>query len=230
MIAQEQILRDLDKHASEFNFPVLDNVNVEIADARLTVFKSAKDWLLFFEVVGFSVPEVEFVDDVCAYGSCVYPEGFQGERIVLTGSPHKPIFDPTTGDCIADWTRWSVGINGKDLSFSPSCEDYAEAGIGISQPPGPGSIRGVDILRFLVHRLNHPFFASDDELLAFAPHCKNMLRFFQTTQWQHPDVAGGELPSQCQSIKSLIIALQDGDPNKFDPGVPNTHWRNWLDD
>jgi hypothetical protein len=41
-----QILKDLDKHAREFNFPVLDNAYVEFAAARLTAFRSDKDWLL----------------------------------------------------------------------------------------------------------------------------------------------------------------------------------------
>ena len=39
----KQILEDLDKHASEFSFPVLDNAHVEFAAARLTAFQGVQD-------------------------------------------------------------------------------------------------------------------------------------------------------------------------------------------
>jgi len=59
-----RILKDLDKHASEFNFPVLDNAYIELAAARLSAFQGVKDWLIIFEVLGFSTKEMEFVDDL----------------------------------------------------------------------------------------------------------------------------------------------------------------------
>jgi hypothetical protein len=66
-----QILQDLDKHAAEFNFPVLDNAYLEFASARVTAFRSIRDWVVVFEVRGFSIREIEFVDDLHAFGSCV---------------------------------------------------------------------------------------------------------------------------------------------------------------
>ncbi len=47
----KQILEDLDKHAFEFNFPMLDNAYVEYAAARLSAFRGIKDWLIVFEVL-----------------------------------------------------------------------------------------------------------------------------------------------------------------------------------
>ena len=37
----KQILEDLDKHAAEFNFPVLDNAYVEFGAGRLSAYLSA---------------------------------------------------------------------------------------------------------------------------------------------------------------------------------------------
>ena len=104
----KQILEDLDKHAKEFNFPVLDNAYVEFAGARLSAFRGARDWLIAFEVLGFSVKEVMFVNDLYAYGSCVAREGFISEQIPFTSTAENPLFDVETNECIADWSRWSI--------------------------------------------------------------------------------------------------------------------------
>lgn len=221
------MLQDLDKHAAEFNFPVLDNANVQIADTRLTVFRNGDTWAIFFDFVGFSVPETQFVDDIYAYGSCIYPEGIVGERIPLLGSAKRPLWNSITNECLADWASWTIVIGGEELSFNPTLDEYADAGIAITNPPGPGSIREIDILRFLVHRLGHNFFAPDDELLRFAAGCEHLSKFMVIEEWQHPDIAGDERPSQSVSIRSLLQAIAEGDPHLFDPGQANTHWKNW---
>ncbi|MGH9554617.1 MAG: DUF7003 family protein [Terriglobales bacterium] len=219
----------MDKHAAEFNFPALNNPCLEVADARLTAFRGRDQWVLFFEVVGFSSREIAFVDHVYAYGSsCVYPEGVKGERIVLTAVPGKPLFDPETNDCIADWARWSVLIEGREYEYAPSLAEYARAGLDISTPRGISSIREIEILRFLIHDLGHLFFATDDELLRLTPECRNSARFLQVTEWQHPDVISGERPSDSPGVSSVIHAIAAGDASLFDPGRPNTHWKYWL--
>jgi hypothetical protein len=113
----KQIFEDLDKHASEFNFPVLDNANVEFAAARLSAFQGGEDWLIVFEVLGFSTKEIEFVDDLYAFGSCVEREGFVGEEIPLRSSPEQPLFDAETNECIADWSHWSIRVGKEEMSL-----------------------------------------------------------------------------------------------------------------
>src|SRR5579885_559791 len=108
----DQILADLDKHASEFNFPVLDNAYVEFAAARLSAFRGTQDWLVCFEVLGFSTREVAFVDDLYAYGSCIPKGGFCGEQVRLSSAEKQPLFDEETNECIADWSHWSIQVNG----------------------------------------------------------------------------------------------------------------------
>jgi len=229
MIDVNRILEDLDKHASEFNFPVLDNANVEVADVRLTALRGQDAWAVFFDFVGFSPTEAQFVDDIYGYGTCVYPEGILGQRVPLSQSPKAPLWDAKDNECVADWSKWTVVIDGQERSFSPSIREYADAQITIAQPPGPGSIREVEILRFLVHRLGHLFFSSERELFELAPHCKNLSSFLVATEWRHPDVAGDEKPSQNSSIRSLVRAIAEGDPSIFDPSRPNTHWTHWVD-
>jgi len=49
------------------------------------------------------------------------------------------------------------------MSFSPSREEYSQAGIVIDREPGRGSLSEIELLRFLVHRLGKErFFVSDE--------------------------------------------------------------------
>ncbi len=223
------ILGDLDKYASDFDFPVLDNDYVQFAAARLSAFRGSKDWLIAFEVLGFSTRQVEFVDDLYAYGSCVGREGIVDQEVPVASLPENPLFDSETNQGIADWRGWSVRIGAEKLSFSPSQEEYATAGIVTAERSGPGSLSEIEILRFLVHRFGeNKLFMSDEDLLRKVPACKGLSKLLQTTRWQHPDIADGERPSQNQSVRTLIQALVQGDPSLFDPGRPNTNWQSWV--
>ncbi len=224
------VLQDLDKHAKEFDFPVLDNAYVEFAGARLTSFLNSVDWLIFFEVVGFSERQVEFVDNIYAYGSCIDRQGFVAEEIPLESTPLQPLFDPVTNESLADWRGWSIKLNGQVIKFAPTLNDYDQAGITIDRAPGPGSLREIELMRFLLARLGEDrLFMSDEAILAHFPRCKNISKFIQTTEWQHPDIADGEKPSENVSVCSLVEALTKADDSIFDKGTPNTHWTFWAD-
>jgi hypothetical protein len=223
-----QVLKDLDKHALEFNFPVLDNAYIEFAAVRLSAFQGDKDWLIAFEVLGFSTRETEFVDDLYAFGPCVEKEGIVAEEIPISASPKQPLSDAVTNECIADWSHWSIRVGNEEMSFSPSREEYAEAGIVINRDPGRGSLSEIELLRFLVHRLGKErFFMSDENLLSRFPVCKNLRKFVQTTQWEHPDIGNEEKPSNNISISSLVDALSKKNPLLFKQGLSNTHWTYW---
>ncbi len=224
----QQVLRDFDRHASEFNFPVLDNAYVEFAAARLSAFLRDNDWLIVFEVLGFSTREVMFVDDLYAFGSCLNKQGFVGEESPVSSSPKHPLFDPVTNECIADWSHWSIRVGDEEVFFSPSRYEYAEAGIFINRNPGQGTLREIELLRFLLHHQSeNRLFLSDQVLLNHFPKCGTLTKFLQSAWWQHPDVAAGEKPSENVSIRSVVEALSRKDPSLFDRGVPNTHWKCW---
>lgn len=226
---EAQVLEDMDKHAAEFNFPILDNAYVEFAAARLTAFQGANDWLVVFEVLGFSTREVAFVDDLYAFGSCVRQEGFVAEEIPVTSLPEEPLFDAETNEGIADWSHWSVAVHGEKMTFSPSREEYTQAGVVKDNGSGRGTLSEIELLRFLVHRLGKDrVFVNDKTLVSHFPMCRDLSKFVQTTRWQHPDVADGERPSKNVSIRSLIKALIQRNPSLFEEGLPNTDWKFWV--
>ena len=49
-------------------------------------------------------------------------------------------------------------------------------------------------------------------------------------EWNHPDLAGRELPNSSESFQQLAKVLYTGNTNYYNPTEPpNTDWRNWLD-
>ncbi len=68
----------------------------------------------------------------------------------------------------------------------------------------------------------------DQAILNHFLRCSKMSKVIQTTWWHHPDVAGGEKPSETISMRTLLRALADKNTSLFDPGVPNTSWQFWA--
>ncbi|WP_412760406.1 DUF7003 family protein [Peribacillus butanolivorans] len=46
-----EILQKLDDFAEDYNFPVLDNYNFDLAQGRISVFRETDNWLIVFESV-----------------------------------------------------------------------------------------------------------------------------------------------------------------------------------
>lgn len=53
-ISAEEILALLDREAKEYNFPMPDNISSYNAGMRLTGFRSDEEWLLLFEMPGYT--------------------------------------------------------------------------------------------------------------------------------------------------------------------------------
>jgi len=83
-------------------------------------------------------------------------------------------------------------------------------------------------MRYLVWKLGHKFFLTSDEMFRGMSSCRDLQLLLQTTDWQHPDVLAGELPSENIAMMTLARAVEERDPNQFKPGISNVRWRNWV--
>ena len=68
------ILKTLDKYAEDYNFPVLDSYNFDLAQCRLSVFKNEEEWLLVFEIVGVN-PNLDIANELYVYGNATKQQG-----------------------------------------------------------------------------------------------------------------------------------------------------------
>lgn len=227
----QSALKDLDKHASEFNFPVLDNAYVDMAATRLTAFRSNSAWAIIFEVLGYSSNEGSFVNDLYAFGPSLRKEGFISSNPVMYASKQSPFIDSQTDAWIADWEHWTVVVNGKSYEFAPPRDEYLSQGIEVPVEGGPGSLSEAQIMRFFIYREGAAeLFMKEDVLRAELQLSSDMSLLLQTEEWQHPDVAGEEKPSESISLRSLLDALNSNMPVLFQKGRCNTEWKHWVMD
>jgi hypothetical protein len=225
-IQAAQILRQLDRYASEFDFPMLDNAYVELADMRLTAFRNASEWLIVFEDVGV-FQEHTFMNTVSAYGNRVQEPGTQlGVDDIITPASDHPIWDDD-GNFLLDPANFEVVINGQARRFTPSREEYERAGVDVDSDV-PDAVK---ILRLLTFLMPDQFFLSDARLLEICGRGDSSLkRFLQLDDWRHPDIAAGELPSESVCLRNLATAIAEDDAGSYScpEEMFNTHWSNWM--
>jgi hypothetical protein len=212
-----ECLKQLDRHAKAYDFPVLNNVYFHNADVRLNVFRNDSEWLIVFQEIALSQKH-GFVDSVSAYGNKLQKTGtLLGVRITQT--------DKYTN--VSNAGSFSLVINGKDHHFAPSEEDYRKAQVG----PDAVMPEGAKLLRLLAFLMPDELFLNDGRLLEICGRKSAALeKFMQLDDWQHPDVAIDELPSQSPCLRSLAKALAIGDVNLYEcpAKIWNTHWSNWT--
>lgn len=237
----EMKAKEILKHLDENMDIDLANPNFDLADTRMTVFRSEKNWVIFIELVEATVGAYGGVS-IYAFGNCIGQQGFIEQRSLFSTPEDAPLTDKD-GIWIGDRSQFSVIIRGKRYDFKPTKEDYLAAGITFPDDRiGPDSLCPIDLIRFLCYHLNHPFFVSEDylrylldklavEAIKKRDWCSlghEMSLFFQTREWQHPDIALGEKPSQMKYFRVLAKAIEKGDISeltKLDPSIFNTDWR-----
>ena len=220
-----QILRQLDRSARAFEFPMLDNAYVRLADVRLTAFRSPSEWLIAFEDIAL-FQERTFANTVSAYGNEIARPGTQlGIDDLITPAPGHPIWDED-GNFLLDSWDFTIAIDGKVRRFTPSREDYARAGVDVDAG-GPDAAK---MLRLLTVLVPDELFLSDARLLEVCGRADASLkRFLQLDDWQHPDIADDELPRDSICLRNLAAALAAGDADAYacPEELFNTHWSNW---
>jgi hypothetical protein len=221
-----QILRQLDRSARAFEFPVLDNAEFRLADVRLTAFRSPSEWLIVFEEIALLV-EQTFVNTVSAYGNKIVRPGAQlSIDTLITPASGHPLWDDE-GNFRPNLREFTIAIDGQPRHFTPSREDYVRAGIGAAA----GDPDAAKMLRLLTVLVPGELFVSDARLLDLCGRADASLRrFLQLDDWHHPDVADEELPSDSICLRNLAEALAEDDADSY--ACPeeqfNTHWSNWT--
>lgn len=221
-----EIIPLLDEYAENYNFPILNSVDIDLAGIRLTAYRSSEEWLVAFEEIEVFRRRI-FAKAVFAYGNKLVKSGVQeSDDIILAVSPGSPLWDDA-GNFQLDPSdfRIRVGHDGEEYHFVPSLQEYRRAGIDLDGQEDDA----VKILRFLVNEIPAKLYATDDRLLRVCGRGEPLRRFLRLEGWQHPDIADDELPSDSPCFQSLANALVTGDPAAYecDPEQWNTHWSAW---
>lgn len=235
MTSAARILAFLD-HASRRNcFPMLDNGYVFPAATRLSLYRSDNDWAMTIEVFGFS-PRAGLPDTfIYTFGSrivrtksaadYVTPEAFDA---YIAENPHNemtvihPIDVLDIGDEEDVIEGSTLVLRGTPIP-APTLAEIEAAGIIPSELP-----------RVMVHELCR-WLAADDRDLVLATNAErrqnippDLDQIFWLEDWNHPDLAGNEVPSDSETFRQLAAVLSTGNLAHYRPTLPpNTHWSNW---
>jgi hypothetical protein len=123
-----QILQILDDYAEDYNFPVLDNYNFDLAQCRLSVFRDRDNWLIVFEIVGVNRNQ-DISNDLYVYGSSTKQQGMIINLDDIVSLPNEEDwFDDDDNFLIMPFNLKLI-INGEILNMKPKEEEYTQLGI-----------------------------------------------------------------------------------------------------
>lgn len=230
---REEILEQLDECARAFTFPMLDNGYVYPADVRLSAYRDNTRWAIVIEVLGFQNHcggHDGIQNCLHCFGNCLHRKpGTANEDFLhmTTDSPEGPTFaeDDFSVEGIVHPKARTIKIRDVIVPVEHDRQKYEAKGIEFRYPD---QISSMELLRFLVSERRELLLASEEELRQRIP--RDLPLILRLDEWHHPDLAGGELPSQSPTFQMIAEVLATGDVSRYRPLMePNTHWSNWPD-
>ncbi len=231
-----EILAILDACSEHGAFPVLDNGYVYLAAARLTAYRSERDWSLTVEVFGFSPRAGQPDTYVYTFGSSLANRpcetDFASREDIESNAAANPynvesFFRPLDADwigsdeCVAPHAK-HVLLRGASIKL-PTQSQLIEAGI---VPENPTGVAIHEVVRWIAETNRNAVLASYSERRRHVP--GPLEELLTLDEWHHPDIAGGERPSGSEAFQQIAEALANNDPARYSPTeAPNTHWTNW---
>jgi len=221
---------------------MLDNGYLYLAATRLSLYASAGDWAMVFEIFGYS-PRAGHPDLMITTFTSrpvrtrtatdfVSGDAYR-EYLRLNANVEQSCFfpieddtwiDPEVGERVAEYST-SLILRGDRIPL-PTPADYDDAGVLLEEPPRP---LVSELARALAFRHRAAVLATEEERRTnLVPELQPLVVL---EDWHHPDVVDSEaLPSRTETFRQLAAVLSSGDPAHYhSTEPPNTHWSNWPD-
>lgn len=196
------ILRELDARAARFEFPVLDNANVHFIGGRFRGLSSQRGWLMLFEILVFDPVDRAIVADVYAYGAPAGPTGF---RLFQSGGldpdPDHPWWD-AEGNWIVEPSGTTVRVGGRLRRVGLRGRDSSDI-----QVQRADLANEIEFGRALLKTCGFEELVPSREVDANLDLSEDWRELFRLGDWDHPDVAGGERPSDSVAIRAGASVL-----------------------
>jgi len=162
----EEILRQLDKCADDFTFPMLDNGYVYPVESRLSAYRDDERWALIIEVVGFNC-RAGGQDGI---GNCLHIFGNCLEFEPGTNNANflHPVDNREDGDLFNEEFEdflnsgaVTLTLRGKKVQISTNPKFYLQKGIELENSP---KIMIWEFLRGIASDYKDQFLASENEI------------------------------------------------------------------
>ncbi|MBC1888866.1 hypothetical protein HCA63_11000 [Listeria booriae] len=220
-MTSEELLEKWDRCARDSDFPMLDNANHPLSCCKVSLYQEERKWTLFFEIVGFTSCAM---NDIYAYDS-----GFDKEGLVMGYDELLSLSEDVSDDWLPDienrGTKDKVTIYAKGKPIEVDISEKAIESIDVA----PENMAGVSIVRLVFNQNPDSLWLSPEELFEITA-TKQLPLVYSTTEWEHPDIAVGELPSDSVFFQTLAEAIVTNNLDCINTGDVNTFWKNWLDE
>lgn len=228
MTTADEILSTLGAAAEEFNFPVLDNAHWKLVAGRMRGFRSDEGWALVFEILVFHTQANEFSVEIYGYGTLIgEQQGFLNNVVAIEERPGHPLWSDD-GDWVGS-TVTHVSIYGtpvQAVAVAVPTGSYSSSDEVVILSHGDNLEEGA-FARALVRDLGFMRMIPDDLVIKLLPHL-SAIETLRLTNWEHPDIAGGQAPSDSRSIVGAARMLAGEQEHcSQDPRRDNVHWLNW---
>lgn len=221
-----EILEQLDACAERYEFPMLDNGYVHLAEARLHAFRDAGRWAMVIEVLGANnrADGHEGIDNCLhLFGNCLTVEpGTCDEGFInpTSDGPEGPTFDEYR---TVRREAKTIRIRGEVVEI-PSREVLKNSNGEVIWRGR--KLEAHQLLRALSVEFRDRLLATEDEIRKFIP--SDLPEVLRLEEWFHPDLCENEIPSENETFRLLAEMLEAGDTDVFRPTTePNTHWTHW---
>ncbi len=226
----QEILKQLDKCTKDFEFPMLDNGYVYLADTRMSVYVSQRNWAIIIEVLGYN-PRAWKTD---GFDNCLYcfgnflacKNGIENSNFLfpISDGVSAPLFAENEPAIISPLAR-DVKIRENFFPIKNDLNAYAKNGIILESHQ---SIRAFEFLRLLAVTHRDLLLATEVELRARLT--GDIPLMLQVNEWCHPDIVHNEKPSENETFILIAEMIDKLDTSIYYPSkLANTHWSNWKD-
>ncbi|PEK02004.1 hypothetical protein CN558_07660 [Bacillus wiedmannii] len=218
---QKDILKLLDKKQSNYEFPTLDNAEMNISQVKFSLFfKDNEDWLVVFQFVG--VGSLGVCNDIHIYGDRV-KQLIGDDAILQLNDGDYELFDDE-GEFVLDIHTGSVKIRDHRFEYEFTEEDYVNHGIEVQTTESyptyfMRALATNDEARKLV-------WWDKEEILEECGLEGDWEVVYETEEWQHVE---DEKVSENEFFQSVAAAIEKKDPSIIVNKDSNTYWKNWVE-
>lgn len=174
---RDDILEQLDNYAEDYNFPILDNYNYDLAKCRLSVFRDDTRWIITIETIGYGTEG--FDNSLYAYGNCIDQRGLVCAFDDIISFPNSKEIDEK-GKFNINYNNINVKIGGEELHLRPTAEEYIKAKIDYN------NLNPTNFIRFIASYYSNYMWLSDSIILSTLRVNNSIPLFYRAYEWNHP--------------------------------------------
>ncbi|PEJ53568.1 hypothetical protein CN676_09725 [Bacillus wiedmannii] len=218
---KQEILKLLDKKQRDYDFPTLDNEDMDISQVKLSIFiNDNEDWSMVFQFVGVDSLGVSNVVHMLSEKE---DRMIADDTILQLSNEDYELFDDR-GNFIPDLYSGNLKIRNQDFTYEFLEKDYKNKGIHVKSTES----HPIYLMRMLAedNEARKLLWLDTEEILEELDLAEDWKLWYETEEWKH---ITDEKVSENEFFQSIAEAIEKKDSSLIVNKHSNTHWKNWVE-